>query len=82
MSTSVIPAARLLPDPVSALTEVADAGLPVIFELPDGRRLTLSPNDDDDLTDRLIETNAEFRELLAESARSPRKPFVRTVDAE
>jgi hypothetical protein len=33
-------------------------------------------NDDDDLIDRLIVSNAEFRALLEKANASPRKPFV------
>lgn len=85
MSTTVIPASRLLPDPVLALSDIADGGRAVVFELPDGRRLAVSPavkREDDDFMDRLIESNADFRQLLVVAAGEARKPFVRSTPAD
>jgi hypothetical protein len=35
----------------------------------------LEPDEDDDLVDRLLESNAAFRALIEKSKASPRKPF-------
>ena len=76
MPTKVIPLKDLQADPEHLLRECCDSGLPLVVELPDERRVTIQPFDEnDDLVDRLIETNPAFRQLLAKSAQSPVKPF-------
>jgi hypothetical protein len=46
-------------------------------EPPSDEPFVIEPSDDDDdLIDRLIETNAEFGELLARAKARPTKPFV------
>jgi hypothetical protein len=42
---------------------------------------SLEPADDDDLIDRLIESNSSFRAMVAESKLSPRRPFPIVPDA-
>ena len=79
MSIKTIPLSQLTEHLAQTLTECADSGDPVIVELPDRRLVALqavTSVDDDDLTDRLIASNAEFRDLLAQSAASPCVPFV------
>jgi hypothetical protein len=47
-------------------------------ELPDRRLIaiqSLDATEDDDLVDQLLASNAAFREMVAKSKASPRKPF-------
>ena len=49
-----------------------------VVELPDHRLMLIQPLDpaeDDDLINRLLELNPSFRDLVAKSKASPRKPF-------
>jgi hypothetical protein len=60
------------------LTECLDSGEALVVELPDHRLVSiqgLEPDDDDDLVDRLLESNPAFRALVEKSKTSPRKPF-------
>jgi hypothetical protein len=78
MDIKTIPLSRLETDPRGTLSECADSGQTCVVELPDRRLLLiqlLDPTEDDELTGELLESNAAFRELVARSKRSPRKPF-------
>lgn len=76
MGTKVIQLNELKSDPESYLRDCCDAGEILVVELPDHRRVTIRPyEDDDDLINELIAENAKFQALLAKSAESPRKPF-------
>lgn len=51
-------------------------GQSVVIELPNQRRVSIQNWDaDDDLVDRLLENNAEFREMAQKSFSGPRRPF-------
>lgn len=60
------------------LDECAASCEAIVVELP-GQRLiaiqSLDPTDDDTLVNDILESNPAFRELLAKSHASPRKPF-------
>jgi hypothetical protein len=78
MSIKLIPLSRLEADPRGTLSECLDSGEALVVELPDHRLVSirgLEPDEDDDLVDRLIETNPAFRALVQKSKASPRKPF-------
>ena len=78
MPIKTIPLSRLETDLKATLSECADSGQPLVVELPDHRLLAiqaLDTQDDDTLMDDLLATNPQFRELVAKSKRSPRKPF-------
>jgi hypothetical protein len=84
MSIKVIPLSRLEADPRGTLNECLDTGDALVVELPDHRFVSirgLEPGEDDDLVDRLIETNPAFRALVQKSKASPRKPFPTSGDA-
>lgn len=73
-----IPLSLLETDPTGTLNECADSGEPYVVELPDHRLLsiqTLEPDADDDLVNQLLQSNPKFRDLVARSKVSPRKPF-------
>ncbi len=79
MSIKVIPLSKLEADPRGTLTECLDSGGAVVVELPDHRLVSiqgLEPGDgEDDLVNRLLESNPRFRALVEKSKASPRKPF-------
>jgi hypothetical protein len=78
MPIKTIPLSRLETDLKKTLNECADSGETVVIELPDQRLLAiqpLDPQEDDSLTDELIESNTKFQALLAKSRAGPRKPF-------
>lgn len=79
MDIKVIPLSELLANMPGLLSECCDSGDPVVVELPDHRLVAIQPLDLDDvgdtLIDGLIESNAEFRAMLARSKASPRKSF-------
>jgi hypothetical protein len=78
MGIKTIPLSRLEADPRGTLSECADSGSAFAVELPDRRWLVIQPLDpaeDDDLTSELLETNPAFRDMVARSKASPRKPF-------
>jgi len=84
MSIKLIPLSRLEADPQGTLSECLDSGLAVVIELPDHRLVSiqsLEPGDDDDLVDRLLESNPSFRALVERSKASPRRPFPSRPDA-
>ena len=79
MAIRTIPLSRLEADPRGTLNECADSGQALVVELPDQRLVAIQPldaSDDDALTSELLESNAEFRALVAKSKASPRKPFI------
>ena len=77
MAIEVIPLEKLKADTEAYFVRCAESGEPLVVELPDHRRVTVQPvPEDDDLIDRLIEENPEFRELLRRSAESPARVFV------
>ena len=60
------------------LSECLDSGEPLVVELPDHRLVSiqgLEPDDDDDLVDRLLDSNPSFRALVQKSKSGPRRPF-------
>ncbi|MBL8799673.1 MAG: hypothetical protein JNM56_37670 [Planctomycetia bacterium] len=76
MATKIIPLHELQMDTEGYLRRCLDSGQALVVELPDHRLLSIQPVEEDDaLTDELIEHNAAFQALLAKSAASPRKPF-------
>ncbi len=78
MAMKTIPLSRLETNLEQMLSECADSGQAIVVELPDHRLLTirsLDADQDDSLIDDLLATNERFRELLAKSKASPRKPF-------
>ncbi len=78
MGIKTIPLSRLEADPKGTLNECADSGQALLIELPDHRLLAVQPLDageDDTLVDELLESNAAFREMVARSKTSDRKPF-------
>ena len=84
MSIKLIPLSRLEADPQGTLNECLDSGQALVVELPDHRLVSiqgLEPGDDDDLIDRLLESNPSFRALVKKSKASRRRPFPSTPDA-
>jgi hypothetical protein len=82
MSIKLIPLSRLEADLRGTLSECLDSGKALVVELPDHRLVSirgLEPDQDDDkdddLVDRLIETNPAFGALIQKSKAGPRKPF-------
>jgi hypothetical protein len=78
MGIKTIPLSRLETDLLATLNECADSGLTVVVELPDQRLIaiqSLDPNEDDDLTSELLESNPRFQALVAKVKASPSKPF-------
>ena len=78
MGINTIPLSRLETDPRGTLNECADSGETFVIELPDQRLIAmqvLEPAADDSLTSELLESNQAFRELVAKSKASARKPF-------
>jgi len=83
MAIETIPLSRLEANFRETLDECADSGRPIVVELPDQRLLAiqaLEPTTDDDLTDELLQSSAEFQALVKKSAASPRKPFAPTSE--
>ena len=63
----------------SILLRCAGSGESMIVELPRNQRVIIQrlvAEDEDLLVDDLIESNPAFRELLENSKKGPRKPFV------
>lgn len=78
MSMNPIPLSRLEMDPRGTLSECADSGQTYVVELPDHRLVafqSLDPTEDDDLIQRLLDSNDKFRALIEQSKQGPRKPF-------
>jgi hypothetical protein len=84
MTVKLIPLSRLEADPRGILSECLDSGEALVVELPDHCLVSvqgLEPDEDDDLVDRLIESNPAFRALIEKSKASPRKPFPTAPEA-
>lgn len=84
MDIKKIPLSRLETDLRKTLNECADTGQAFIVELSDHRFVTIQPLDqveENCLTSHLLETNEEFRHLVAKSKSGPRKPFVPSEDS-
>jgi hypothetical protein len=78
MSIKAIPLSSFEANPGKTLSECADTGATVVVQLPDSRLVAihaLDPTEDDDLIERLIESNPAFQALLAKANASPSKPF-------
>ena len=78
MGIRTIPLSRLEADLRGTLNDCADSGQAFIVELPDRRLIAiqaLEPAEDDELVSELLESNPAFRDLVAKSKASPRKPF-------
>ena len=58
----------------ATLSECADSGRVLVVELPDNRFVSIQPVHGlaENLTDKLLETNDRFRQLVADSAASTR----------
>jgi hypothetical protein len=91
MSTTpspVIPIETFRSDPEEFLRRCLDSGEELVVQMSDRRQVALVGRPDpapeaavdDDLVDRLIETNADFRKMLEKSLAGPRRPFKRTTD--
>jgi hypothetical protein len=80
MAIKTIPLSDLERTLRQTLDACADSGETVVVELPDHRLLAIQSLDatqtDDGLVDELLATNPGFRELVARSAASSRRPFV------
>ena len=62
------------------LESCSQPGQSVVIELPNQRRVSIQNWDDnDELIDRLLENNAEFREMAEKSFSGPRRPFPLTT---
>jgi hypothetical protein len=78
MAIKTIPLSRLETELEKTLIECANTGETVVVEMPDRRLLAiqaLEPQEDDDLINELLTSNASFRALLKKSKESPRRPF-------
>lgn len=78
MAIKSIPLSLLEADLAKALTECAESGDTLVAEMPDQRLLaiqSLEPDGNDGLVDELVASSPKFRDLLARSKQSPRKPF-------
>jgi len=78
MDIKTIPLSRLETNLQATLLECADSGQAVVVKLPDDRLIAIQALDaaeDDSLVDDLLESNPEFRTLVAKSKAGPRKPF-------
>ena len=78
MSMKTIPLSRLKTNLVKTLTECADSGEAVVVRLPDQRLLAIQPlnaEEDDDLINKLLESNPKFQALVAKSKPGARKSF-------
>jgi hypothetical protein len=67
----------------TTLNECAESGDTVVVELPDHKFIalqSLEATSDDSLVDELIANNPAFREMVARSKSTPRKPFVAATD--
>jgi hypothetical protein len=67
---------RLEAEPRGTLSECLDSGRPVVVEMPDHRLVAIQAvEENDDLVDDLLESNPAFRDIVAKSKASPRRPF-------
>ena len=79
MPIKTIPLSQLEADPRGTLRECADSGQALVIELPDHRLIALQPlepAEDDEFISDLLESNAEFQALVAQSKAGARKPFL------
>ncbi len=78
MDIKTIPLSRLETNLRATLVECADSGQAIVVTLPDQRLVAIQALEtaaDDSLVDDLLESNPEFRTLVAKSKAGPRKPF-------
>ena len=76
MTTRVLSLDELRQGLDGVLESCSEPGRTVVVELPNQRRVTIQNWDaDDDLVDRLLEGNAEFRDMAQKSFSGPRRPF-------
>lgn len=76
MTTKVLSLDELRQGLDGVLESCSEPGQTVVVELPNQRRVTIQTWDaDDDLVDRLLESNADFREMAQKSFAGPRRPF-------
>ena len=76
MNTKVIQLRELKADTEGYLQDCCETGCPLVVELPNNRLVSIQPvEQDDDLVNKLIETNPAFRAMLAKSMASPTKLF-------
>lgn len=78
MSIKRISLDRLESDPRGTLNECLDSGHVLVVELPDHRLVSiqgLEPDEDDDLVDRLLASNPDFRALVERAKTGTRRPF-------
>ena len=76
MSTKVMSLSEFAAaDPVQLIQDCCDSHETLLVEFPDHRRVRIESTEDDDFMNRLIESNAEFRQLLKESAAGPWHKF-------
>ena len=83
MDIKTVPLSRLETNLQATLPECADSGQAVVVKLPDDRLIAIQALEaaeddslvDDLLVDDLLESNPEFRTLVAKSKAGPRKPF-------
>ncbi len=84
MTYETVPLSRLAANLRATLEDCVATGKTIVVELPGKRRVVVQPvpdaldaeeEDADDLIDRLIESNAAFRDLLRASDASGRKPM-------
>ena len=62
------------------LESCSEPGQSVVIELPNQRRVSIQNwDEDDELIDRLLENNAEFREMAQKSFSGTRRPFPLTT---
>jgi hypothetical protein len=62
-------------DPIKVIQDCCNSHATILVECPDHRVVRIETTEDDDFMDRLIESNAEFRQLLKDSAAGPWHPF-------
>jgi hypothetical protein len=79
MGIKTVALSQLEADPRGTLRACVDSWQAYVIELPDHRLVAIqgldSADGDDSLTSELLETNAEFRALVAKSKAATRKPF-------
>ena len=82
MTTKVISLDELERGLRGVLESCSLPGQSVVIELPNQRRVSIQNwDEDDDLIDRLLENNAEFRDTAQKSFAGPRRPFPLTKDS-
>lgn len=80
MTTKVISLNELERGLRGVLESCSEPGQSVVIELPNQRRVSIQNwDEDDDLIDRLLESNQEFREMGQKSFAGSRRPFPLTT---